>query len=708
MFGKIKDAIQGRLYKSCIEEYHRELRYQTDPYLLWIKENEQVSGEETTEETYPAPGVVYMESCGRNFSLSGIEQEYVIFVSEKGRVAESVFREVIQYFDAHKDANIVYADEDIWMLEQNMASGADEKSEKKQKKNGENAENDETAHRIFPWTKPMWSPDTLFSFFYFGNIFAVRTSAFINIEWLGNDDYRKNIYDFVLKATEHGKRPGHIEKILFHAYKEGSSRSEIEESLMHETDFIGVGSAYDFIRESAFLRRGLSARMVLDDKAGMSYPIYDLADKPLVSIVIPSKDNLDMLKQCIRSIYEHTDYPNFEIVVVDNGSTARVRIGLENFRQEYPFHYLYIPMEFNFSQMCNIGVKEAEGEYVLLLNDDMEAVEDSWLTRMAGQASLKHVGAVGAKLLYPDSTLIQHAGINNTVSGPGHKLKQFDDSVSYYYGRNRFIYDMIGVTAACLLMRRDYYIAMGGLYEGLAVAYNDVDLCFRLCSKGLYNVLRNDVVLYHHESFSRGDDLKDENKLKRLMAEKMVLYKRHPKFYRQDPFIGTLLNSGDPEYSCRWLEGYELFNIFDSDNILAESKNLPEIESMNQAIKIVVEDCGKENFAKAVTKNGQKKRSYYLIKGWAYVPGADNARYKFKILLVNSSGRVWELPVQKRYRKDVAAILPDETNVEMTGFCNWIFEGALPAGTYDLWMTAKDGCSRQRLYRSMEKQLEIE
>ncbi len=445
-----------------------------------------------------------------------------------------------------------------------------------------------------------------------------------------------------------------------------------------------------------------------DAQTGITYPVYELPNQPLVSIVIPSKDNPEVLKQCIRSIYAHTDYPNYEIIVVDNGSTARVRIGLENFRQECSFTYLYLPMEFNFSAMCNAGVREAKGEYILLLNDDMEVIEDSWLARMVGHASLKHVGAVGAKLLYPGSTKIQHAGITNTIYGPGHKLKQLDDSVSYYYGRNRFVYDLIGVTAACLMMRRDYFLAFGGLYEGLAVAYNDVDLCFRICGKGLYNVQRNDVVLYHHESLSRGDDLQDENKLKRLRSEMEVLYKRHAKLCRKDPFIGTLLNSGEPEYACRWLERYELFNIFDADDMLAESKKLPPLESMNQAIMIRVEDCGRENFAKAVTRNGQKKKTYYLIKGWAYVPGVDNARYQFKILLVNSIGKVWELPVQRRYRKDVAAILPDEKHVELTGFCNWIFEGALPPDTYALWMTAKDGCSRQRLYRSMEKTLTIE
>lgn len=692
MIGKIKGILQEKLYQKCKAEYDEALRYQTDPYLLWIKENEQTA-DEGQESSYPALGVVYMENCAEGFSLADCDKEILLFVSERGRIAVGAFREILHYFDTHKDVNVVYADEDVWQLcEDDSPQNAD----------------DADAHRIFPWTKPMWSPDTLFSFFYFGNIFAVRRSAFLDIAWLGEDDYRKNIYDFILKATEDKKRAGHIEKVLFHAYRKGESRAAIEKELLHSTDFIGAGRQYDGIKEAAMARRGLRGVLTVDEKTGISYPVYQFDEEPLVSIVIPSKDNEAVLKQCIRSIYAHTAYRNFELIVVDNGSTEQVRMGLENFRQECPFTYLYIPMDFNFSKMCNLGVQEAKGEFILLLNDDMEAVEDSWLLRLAGQASLEHVGAVGAKLLYPNTSLIQHAGIANTVSGPGHKLKKLDDSVSYYYGRNRFIYDLIGVTAACLMIRRERYLALGGLFEGLAVAYNDVDFCFRLCEKGFYNVQRNDVALYHHESLSRGNDMQDENKLKRLMAEKDVLYQRHRQFYRQDPFIGTLMNDGEPEYGCRWLEGYELVNLSDCDDKLLQGKRLPDAAMMNNAIMVVVEDCGKEQFVKALTKGGKQKKAYYLIKGWAYISGVDNARYTFKILLVNGEGRVWELPVQKRYRKDVAAILPDEVNVELTGFCSWIFEGTLPAGTYQLWITAKDGCSRQRLYRDMERELVIE
>ena len=688
MIGKIKATIQEKLYNDCINEYKRELRFQTDPYLLWIKENESFEKNEV-EESYPTLGVVYMDQCGADFSLENINKEFIIFISSKGKFSVHAFREIIQYFEKHENTDIVYADEDIWM---NV-------TEPEQEYFDTVVLDEEQAHRIFPWTKPMWSPDTLLSFFYFGNIWAIRKSAFKDTEWLGDSDYKKNIYDFVLKATEKGKRAGHIEKILFHAYREGKNKSEIENLVMHDTAFIGVGQEYDFIREAAFKRRGLNGKMLLDQSTGITYPYYECAQNPLVSIIIPSKDNYEVLKQCIISIYQHTSYKNYEIIVVDNGSSAQTRMYLEKLKEEYKFNYIYMPMEFNFSKMCNLGVKASKGEYVLMLNDDMEAIDDMWLSKMLGQASLKHVGAVGAKLLYPNTNLIQHVGISNTVYGPGHKLKQMDDGKSYYYGRNRFVYDMIGVTAACLLMRKSYFMVIGGFYEGLAVAYNDVDLCFRLCTKGLYNVIRNDVVLYHHESLSRGDDMKDEKKMMRLMTEKKELYRRHPRLYKQDPFIGTLMNSGEPEYHCRWLEGYELVNMAVGDKKITESKKLPNPKKMNNAIMVVVEECDKEKYT---------KKPFYMIKGWAYIPGVDNAKYQLKLLFCNSKGQVWELPVEKRYRKDVAAILPDETNVELTGFCSWLFEGELPPDTYDLWMYAKDACSRQRLYRNMEKQLVVD
>lgn len=686
MLGKIKTAIQDRLYQNCMTEYQDAIRYQSDPYAMWIKATEvQEEGDE--EKSYPSLSVVYMEQCVDNFCLEDVKNEYVLFVSQQGRIAVDAFAKVVAYLDEHKDKDIVYANEDIWMLTPDTEREPD------------NA----LLHRISPWMKPCWSPDTLLSFQYFGNVFAIRKSAFVNQKWLGDEDYQKNLYDFLLKATEQKKTPGQLEDVLFHAYVEGADRNDVEEKVMHLRKLWGAGETFDKIRAKAFERRGLQVTQVKDEKTGYTYPIYQNKQEPLVSIIIPSKDNMEVLKQCIRSIYRLTEYKNFEVVVIDNGSSAQTRMSLEKFKEECPFMYLYQPMEFNFSKMCNIGAKQANGEYILLLNDDMEVIQGSWLTRMVGHATLPYVGAVGAKLLYPNTTLIQHAGINNTYGGPGHKLKQLDDTKSYYYGRNTLIYNMIGVTGACLLMKRDKYIQLDGLYEGLRVAYNDVDLCFRAYEKGWHNVQRNDVVLYHHESLSRGDDMQDAAKLKRLHEELDVLYKRHPKLYRVDPYNADLVNSGEAEYECRMLEKYDMQERLITAQDVKQGKKLPNESRMNHAILIVVEECGKEKLPK-----DSKKKAYHVVKGWQYVPGADNARYEFSMLFRNEQGQVWEIPVKKKYRKDAASILPNETNVELTGFCCWLEDDALPKGKYEFWMTAKDMCSRQRLHRNTKQILTIE
>lgn len=678
MLKKWKSAIQNRLYEQCMEEYKADVAAQKDCYVAWISETEN---ETVEEEVYPSLGVVLMENCLKDFSLDQLDKDIIVFASGNGKISARAFHEFSAYFEKNPDKDIVYADEDTWILTKELQREPD----------------NECKHRILPWLKPVWSPDTLFSFQYFGHIFAIRRKAFLDIAWLKSEKYQYNIYDFLLKATERTKTPGHMEKVLFHAYCKGNGREEIEDTVMHRLDWMGAGKSFDFIREAALQRRGRKATFLEDHKSGLTYPVYEIKGNPLVSILIPSKDNVEVLKQCIRAIYERTTYQNFEIIVVDNGSTAQARMLLENFRNEYAFTYLYQPMEFNFSVMCNIAAKNAKGEYILLLNDDIEVLGNQWLERMLGQAMLPHVGAVGAKLLYPNTAFIQHAGINNTVSGPGHKLRKLDDNQSYYYGRNKYIYDMIGVTAACLLMSTAKYKQLGGLYEGLRVAYNDVDLCFRIYEKGWYNVQRNDVVMYHHESLSRGDDMLDEAKMKRLHEELEVLYTRHPDLYRFDPFLGDMMNDGEAVYHCRRLEDVEYARTKDKATDVTKGKKLPPPEKMNQMLFSTVESCEFDML-----------RGMYLIKGWAFLPDLDNARYRFVLLLENENGEVWEVPVHKKFREDVTAVLQNQIHVDLPGFCCWIKPGTLPNGSYKLWITARDCCSRQKMYRDTEHTLVVE
>ena len=688
MFEKVKAKIQDKLYQQALQTYQDDLHCQSNPYLMWIKETEQVDKKEGTEASYPSLSVVYMEDCGEDFTLQNTKKEILIFISREGRLSEEAFQMITDYFHNHKDTDILYSDEDVWM----------------QNELEDDKENDELEHRIAPWVKPMWSPETLFSYFYFGHIFAIRTTKLKDIKWAGTYDCMMNVYDFVLKATEKAGKVGHIERVLYHLYQKGNDPKKLEQKLMTSRNCIGADKEYDFIKEMALERRGIKARMVHDEE-GYSFPVYALKPDTKISIIIPSKDNLAVLKNCIKSIVDRSTFHHFEIIVVDNGSNAQNRMTMESIKSEYGVQYLYEPMEFNFSRMCNMGVRKATGNLILLLNDDMEVIQSDWLERLAGAAMQRHVGAVGAKLYYPNSKLIQHVGITNTVDGPGHKLKQMDDTLCYYHGRNKLIYDSIGVTAACMMVRTDVYKKIGGFFEGLHVAYNDVDFCFRLCEAQMRNVQRNDVILYHHESLSRGDDMQDARKMARLKAEKEVLYQRHPKLYMQDPYCGRNMNAGFPEYQCRYVYGYEYADETNYQDYVVSGKKFPAEKDMNHAIMVVLEESGKETLRKA----GSKQVPYYIFKGWAYVPQADNCRYSFTVALHNRFNHsVWEIPVTRRYRKDVAAILPDETNVELTGFVCWLYEGNIPKGEYEIWLTARDKCSRQRLYRNTLKTVVIE
>ena len=196
--------------------------------------------------------------------------------------------------------------------------------------------------------------------------------------------------------------------------------------------------------------------------------------------------------------------------------------------------------------MCNIGADNAKGEYLLFLNDDIEIFQPDWLTRLVGQAMQPHTGAVGAKLFYPDSTEIQHGGIFNHYAGPGHIFLHQDDSVMNYFGMNRLEFNCISVTGACLVLKKILFDKVGGFDEEFPIAYNDVDLCFKISETGFYNVIRNDVVAYHHESASRGIDHIDESKNLRLSAERQALFFKHSSLSHRDPFLNDNLEAYTP------------------------------------------------------------------------------------------------------------------------------------------------------------------
>ena len=654
----LKKTLQEPMRRRQTRKYEERISSQTVAYHDWIlkKEKAEREGSALLGQELSIEYIAY-SGCGEAFSLKDADADLTVFYGDGGKPEKEEMGLLADYFARHPQVLIAYGDED----EVDASSGE--------------------PRRKNPWLKPDWSPDTLISYFYFGNIFAVRTETCREIPWLGSRDFRKNLYDFCLKAVEIKGEAGHIDSVLFH-------------NTCPICPF-GMEEKYEDIKKEAYIRRG-----------------WPLKPEGMVSIVIPSKDNPGVLSTCVHSILEASTYRNFEIIVIDNGSSEknkeRIHLMLSQMQEECRFRYIYEPMEFNFSAMCNKGAELAKGDYILLLNDDIEIIQEDWLDKMLEKAMLPHVGAVGVKLLYPGSNTIQHAGITNIRLGPAHKLQFRDDRNDYYFLRNRLCFDVLGVTGACLMVKKSTYEAAGGLSETLRVAFNDVELCYHLYDMGYVNVVRNDVALYHHESLSRGMDDSVE-KLKRLHQELNMLYELHPSIYGQDPFYHR--------YLVRDVLDQEFYAGNRCDRAEPEAlRDGLRPEWSNEVLRMGIEFAG--DLCKWET--GKNGGGNYFIQGWCYALQVDNSQYRFNLLLKpvdrgdgpaeesgGEAGAVWKVPVNRQYRPDIQENLGHMQMVALTGVCLQFDREALPEGEYLIGFLWEDCCSRQKLYQWTAETMEI-
>lgn len=646
----------------CLMYYKEEIARQSNPYLQWIAQNEPDAKEKAGIPTLGG---------SRIWQIAIPETDICLYGYGEGILSPATFQTVAAWFAANPDCQAAYMDEDYY-----------EESLEKRKN---------------PWFKPCYSPDTLLAFNYFGHVIAVKgkQEACRRLEEDGGNSKEGNkkdnesgngteqehsvetrFYDLCLRVEEQSGKIGHIEAVLFH-----------NKCDLYKNTLIGAGKEGIWCRQEALARRGIAATFALGADPDIYHVVYETQEdrQPLVSVIIPSKDHPDVLKQCITTFTEKTAYPNVEFIVVDNGSAPENRRKIEAFLAQQPKKttYLYESMPFNFSRMCNLGAKEAQGELLLLLNDDIEIIEKSWLGRMVGQAIQPATGAVGAKLWYAGTEQIQHAGITNLWIGPSHKLITFPDDQDYYYGHNRVTYDMIGVTAACLLVTREKYEQVGGMDESMAVAYNDVDFCFKLVEQGYYNVLRNDAVLYHHESLSRGLDEQDDGKWERLLQEKENLYSKHDWLKGFDPFYHKALIDNASDYGCNYKFPYEEYLLTGkpdsfSGDFLQGAKE--------QLLQLTVDRAEKQH------KIHREEPDILWIMGWSYIPDVDNATYKRQILLRRADGSGYRAVPADWYRKDVEAILSGETNIGLAGFVLRLLKADIAPGEYQIGML----CTEER------------
>ena len=451
-----------------------------------------------------------------NAAIAQASGDYVVFLDHDDELTEDCLFELALCID-REGADFIYSDEDKLTMDGRF---------------------------VDPFFKPDWSPDTLMSLMYTCHVGCVRRSLLLEAGPLRPEYDGSQDWDLILRVTEKAGKIAHIPRVLYHwRIIPGSAAAEFDAKPAALT-------AARRLREDALSRRGIAGEIEPVDGLPAYFRVkYLVSGTPLISIIIPSKDNGAVLRQCLDSIRAETSYSSYEVVIVDNGSTKAETVAyLAQVAAETGITVVSHPAPFNFSEVCNIGARVAQGEILVFLNDDTEVVSADWLERMAGYAQRAHVGAVGAKLLYPGSRRIQHAGVLAIADGPSHAFLGGNAREPGYFARNMMEYNWLAVTGACLMIERAKFTEVGGFDETFPVAYNDVDLCYRLVEAGYFNVVCPSVELVHHESLSRGSDHLTVEKAERLRADKQRLDVAHPHFYQHDPFFNPNLHPNDVNF----------------------------------------------------------------------------------------------------------------------------------------------------------------
>ncbi len=457
--------------------------------------------------------IVYRKKNGHisnatNSALKLAKGEFVALMDNDDVIPENALYEVVKVLNKDKKIDMIYTDEDKL---------------------------DEKGVRCFPSFKPDYSPDTFLSSNYISHLGVLRRSIINKIGGFRPGYEGAQDYDLYLRFFEKTDRIYHIPKILYHwRMTEGSTAKNISKK-----DYALERGKKAL--EDALQRRGISGVVHIVEKCPYYYVEYKVVGNPKVTIIIPTKDLADITETCLKSIYEKTKYKNFEVIVVNNNSSKPETFALfEKYKKEHKnFSVLDYNHEFNYSKINNFAVKSSKSDYIVLLNNDIEVISPDWLIQMLGYASQDHIGAVGAKLLYPDDT-VQHCGVVLGLGVASHLFLRTPREAIAWGGRLAISQNYSAVTGACLMVSRKKWDEVGGLEERLKVAYNDIDFNLKLIEKGYYNVCLSNVELYHHESISRGQDKSGEKK-KRFNSEQSFMYKKWKKHIDNDQFYNPNL-----------------------------------------------------------------------------------------------------------------------------------------------------------------------
>ena len=422
-------------------------------------------------------------------------------------------------------------------------------------------------HKFFqPHFKPDYNPDLLCTVNYICHLFALRRDLLKKVGLLNREYDGAQDYDLFLRCVECAEAIGHVPRVLYHWRCHTESTSENPFSKQYAVD-AGRRALEDHLK-----RQGIAGEVTATKDMGFYTVRYPYSGNPLVSIVIPSRDEVETLKKCLAAI-QKTHYANYEVIVVENNSAPETfdfyrSITSEEVKEGEAVCYegtlsggqricVAVWKEgFNYSALNNFGVSHAKGEYLVLMNNDIEMITENWLEEMLGTCQRREVGVVGAKLYYPDDT-VQHAGIVVGIGGNARGIGQnmfmgLQRARSGYLHKASLAMDYSAVTAACLMVKRSIYEAVGGFEEKLAVAFNDVDFCLKVRKEGYLVVYQPRVEAYHYESKSRGSE---------DSPEKVARFGREIEYMRNH-WIGILKN-GDPYYNPNFSTVYPNYALRD-------------------------------------------------------------------------------------------------------------------------------------------------
>lgn len=503
--------VAGNLLKECIDSILNQT-YQNFEICLVDDASTNEDTKKTLKELETKDKrirVKYREKNGHisastNDALKMSKGEFIALVDNDDTITENALYENVLLLQSHKDADFIYSDED---------------------------KIDTKGRFCYPHFKPDFSPTTLMSLNYICHFSVIRKKI---VEKVGGFEVGlegAQDHDLFLKISEVTNKIYHIPKILYHWRMIETSTS----MNMKNKDY--AADKGKMAVENALKRRKLEGTVKKDELSGYYIVDYKLKKEPLVSIIIPTRDYAETLETCLKSVYEKTDYKNFEIIVVNNNSEKEETFDLfKKYKKQHDnFKVLDANIEFNYSKINNMAVEISKGEYICLLNNDTEVISTNWLTTLVAYASLSYAGAVGPKLLYPDDT-VQHAGVILGLGGvASHAYLGADINDLGLYGRLRVPYNYGAVTAACLVVKKSKYKEINGLEEELKVAYNDVDFNIKLLKKGYYNICTPQVMLHHFESKSRGLDTTSE-KYKRFQKESKYMYDKWGETLELDNF----------------------------------------------------------------------------------------------------------------------------------------------------------------------------